>query len=246
MKHIFPRLGRRPPLPCTLLPCALLWCWFLPTTVFSQDTSSTTVQPGMLEATSGSELRDLVDRYSNDRRALARRYDIPFSAVRRDRLKQFEQGWLEQLENVDFEQLGVEGRIDWVLLRNRIELRTAELDREAETTGDIVGLVPFAPIILGFQDERRERRRADGAKAAEQLEAIAKQVEQLKKGLDAGLKAKEPSPPVEAKNPTKTKKDKEVEPISPTKIQAHRAARMTDSLVGTMARWNSYFTRLRS
>ena len=74
---------------------------------------------------SESELRDIIDRYAVDRQALGRRYGFAQSPERFARLKQFYADWQARLAKVDFAALGVEGRIDHVLLTHRLayELR---------------------------------------------------------------------------------------------------------------------------
>lgn len=195
-----------------------------------------------------SELREIVERYSADRRVLLRRYDTPYSPERRSRLTTFYQGWIDRLEGMDFEALGVEGRIDWVLLHKRLELGRAELEREGETLDDVAELLPFAPEIWTLHDRRRHRQRADGSQSAKTLEGIAKEIETLQKRLEAGKKkaAKGDSDSdkesEQDKEPEKTTGEKEVEPLVPTKIQAHRAARVTDALTQTLSRWNAYYS----
>jgi hypothetical protein len=72
-----------------------------------------------------SELRDLVDRYSDDRQALLRRYPVELSPERTGRLKKYYADWQARVASLDFGPLGVEGRIDHIVLRRRIatELR---------------------------------------------------------------------------------------------------------------------------
>ncbi len=72
-----------------------------------------------------SELRDLVDRYSDDRVALMRRYPVDLSPERIARLKKYYADWQARVASIDFEALGVEGRIDHIVLRRKIaaELR---------------------------------------------------------------------------------------------------------------------------
>ena len=72
---------------------------------------------------STSELRDLVLRYTTDRRALLRRWDVEYSRARRDRMRAFYEAWTVRLRELDVESLGVEGRID---LEGKLETVLAE------------------------------------------------------------------------------------------------------------------------
>ena len=70
---------------------------------------------------STSELRDLVDRFNDDRAAILRFYTIPGSPTRRERMRAFYDTWLKTLAGVNFDALSQEGKVDYVLLRTRIE-----------------------------------------------------------------------------------------------------------------------------
>ena len=54
-----------------------------------------------------SELRDTVELYAADLAALGRRYDVDYSAARRDRLKRFHSEWRERLKRIAFDRLGL-------------------------------------------------------------------------------------------------------------------------------------------
>src|SRR5688572_33033986 len=71
-------------------------------------------------AHSESELRNAVTAYSSGRQAMRRSLGgvPPEEASRRARL--WYQSWLEQLAALDFDALGLEGKIDYILLRNRV------------------------------------------------------------------------------------------------------------------------------
>src|SRR5262245_43900680 len=71
---------------------------------------------GALVNVPASELRDVVERYSADRSALFRRYDVDYSPARRQRLREFYAGWRARLAELDFDRLSEEGRIDYLLL----------------------------------------------------------------------------------------------------------------------------------
>lgn len=90
-----------------------------------------------------SELRDLVDRYSDDRIALMRRYPVDLSPERTARLKKYYADWQARVASIDFEPLSVEGRIDHIVLRRKIAAELRLLEREekwrSETTALLVG-----------------------------------------------------------------------------------------------------------
>ena len=99
---------------------------------------------GALVDRPGSELAAVVERFADDRAALLRRHDTPWSADRRARLQAFYGAWRDRLGAMDFDALGVEARIDWVLLDTELEYLRSELEREARLYAEMTPLLPFA------------------------------------------------------------------------------------------------------
>jgi uncharacterized protein (DUF885 family) len=132
-----------------------------------------------------SELRDLVERYSTDRGALQRRYPVELSPERFDRLRRFYEEWQARAKATPFSSLGVEGRIDHVLLRNRIDYEQRLLDRQERQLAEAASLVPFASTIIGQNDARLRMETLDAVKAASTLDALVKEIEGARKAAAA-------------------------------------------------------------
>jgi uncharacterized protein (DUF885 family) len=126
----------------------------------------------VLGATS-SELRDLVDRYQTDRATLLRRWHVEHSPLRRERQRQFVAGWCEALAGLDFERLSQQARIDFVLLRTRLEYEQRLLDREETRWNEMQPLLPFGPAIIDLMERRRRMEKVVPAAAAQTLADIA-------------------------------------------------------------------------
>lgn len=125
-----------------------------------------------------SDLRVAIHRYAEDRRALDRRYDIPYSPVLRERLERFDRGWLDALAALDFAALNHEGQVDYVLLRNQIEFGLEMQRQEAQAVQEMEPLMPFARDLQLLQERRRDREvQLDGRAAAQNLHDIGDAVE---------------------------------------------------------------------
>ena len=122
---------------------------------------------------SQSDFRVTVERYRADRSALLRRYDVPLSAARRERLRGFYTKWLSALAASDFGALNQEGQVDYVLLRNRLEFNLEMLRRV------MTPVMPFAAELEQLQIDRRDRKGVDARKVAGQLDRIASEIETL-------------------------------------------------------------------
>lgn len=132
-----------------------------------------------------SELRDMVDRYGIDRAALQRRYPVELSPERFARLTRFNEDWKARADTLAFDVLGVEGRIDHVLLRNEVEYELRLLARAKAGQAEAAPLVPFAPALIALNDARLRMEPVDSERAATALDDLARQVEATQKGVEA-------------------------------------------------------------
>src|SRR5262245_48045524 len=102
-----------------------------------------------LLATPRSELAAVVQRYQADRGKTSRfstlpvPIQVPRTPERLARMKQYYADWLAALGKLDFDRLGQEGRIDYLLLRNSIERELRRLDLQAKTREATDRLLPF-------------------------------------------------------------------------------------------------------
>jgi prolyl oligopeptidase len=140
-----------------------------------------------------SELREVVELYAADRTVLQRRYPVERSPQRVARLKRFHEEWRARVARVDFEPLGLEGRLDHILLRNEIDNDAKLLGRYEGWLAEAAPLLPFAPVILGLNDARLGMETLDASKAASVLDALAQQVEASRKEVEAA--ASQPDKP---------------------------------------------------
>jgi hypothetical protein len=141
-----------------------------------------------------SELRDLVERYTTDRFTLTRRYPMQQSPERFARFKKYYGDWQTRLAAMNVEPLSVEGRVDYVLLRNRIEYDLKLLTREEQWLSETSSLLPFLKTIADLNDARIRMDTLDPKKAAATLEALAASVEKLQRAVEAGLGPGSPRP----------------------------------------------------
>jgi hypothetical protein len=165
-------------------------------------------------AASTSELRDLVERFTDDRAAILRFYTIPGSATRRARLEEFYDAWLKRLAGLGFDTLSQEGRVDYVLLRTKIEYEVALLGRDDRIQRQIAPLVPFGPAIVTLAENRQ---RLDFITAPEAVKAVT--------DIAAAVSAARTSATTEKATPA----------------IAVRAAQEVDSLVEALAGWFNFY-----
>jgi hypothetical protein len=160
-------------------------------------------------------LREFIDRYEEDRRALERAYPVPMSTTRAARLKKFNAEKDKELDGFDFAALPPEGRIDWVLLRSHLRHETREIEQLGTRDEEIQSLVPFRDAIVGLEEARRRFEPVDPAKAGETLVETARRAKEARKGLESASK--------------------------PGRTLARRAARRVNALRETLKAWHGFY-----
>jgi hypothetical protein len=190
-------------------------------------------------AASESELRDLVDRYAVDRQALGRRYGFAQSPERFARMKQYYADWQARLAKVDFDQLGVEGRIDHVLLRHRLAYELRLLGREERWLTDTARLLPFGTTIATLNDARVRMEPLDPEKAAATLEKLTEAIDDTRRAVEAGVGGGTSPGPSRASGTNGS--SRKATPIKATQLLAFRAQEDLDELQTTLKGWFDYY-----
>ena len=233
-------LNREHCLKLKLVSCAALFS-AVATTALAVEANPAITRPAVdyvpdvvaLATPASSELRELVERFSTDQRELERFYNVPGSAVRAQQMGSFFRTWQTRLADVDFEKLGVEGRIDATLLRTHLTHELRLLDREATTTQEMAALVPFADDIAHLLESRRRLESVDGKAAATALAQMKESLGKARAALEAGLRPA-------AKDDAKSAKEK-IPPLQVTKVVALRAANRVGELRRSLEAWFKTF-----
>ena len=209
-----------------------------------------------LATPASSELRELVERFSADRREYERFYAVPGSTTDTKRLREFYELWLAKLQSLDFEKLGVDGRIDATLLRARLEHEVRLLDRDTARTNEMATLVPFAESIAQLQDARRLLKTVAAKDAAATLAGMKQSLEKARAALEQGLRSaskKDGKDATEAKGAKGAKDESDapktqagaesekVEPLTVSRVVALRAADRVRELQQSLREWFRFY-----
>jgi hypothetical protein len=167
-----------------------------------------------------SEMAPVLERYAADLGSVNRRYDASDSPDQRRRLRAFYTSWRQRLTEIPFDKLKQEGKVDYVLLDNRLKYQLALLDRADKERAEVADLLPFAEKLLELQDRRRDLIPNDPVASARTLAAITKQVDSLRARLEGGRGS--PTPTV-------------------SKTVANRAAADVDQIRNIVGGWYRYY-----
>ncbi|HET9425539.1 MAG TPA: DUF885 family protein [Gemmatimonadaceae bacterium] len=132
-----------------------------------------------------SELAPVIERYSADLASVNRRYDASGSPDQRQRMRAFYTSWRARLAEIPFDRLKQEGKVDYVLLDNRLRYQLALLDRADKERRETADLLPFADRLLSLQDRRRDLVPVDPVASARTLSAVTKQIDSLRARVES-------------------------------------------------------------
>jgi hypothetical protein len=182
-----------------------------------------------------SDFREVVDRYAVDRAGMMRRFDAPYSPVRRAELRGFYTGWRSALQGVNFDRLTQPAKVDYVLLDTQLQYELRLLEREQRVLTETSALVPFLEPIAELHEARRRHEPVDARKAASTLKQLLERIEATRKAVEAGVGDKPAPTTASAGNSAAADA-----PIKTTKIVAFRAADITTSVRKTLEDWYNY------
>ena len=226
--------------------CVLLAPALAPVPVLAQGGAGVegqaTVPPlAPLAAAPASELRDIVERYAADRAVLLRRYDAEYSPERQRRLREFYQAWQARLRELDFDRLGVEGRIDYVLLDHELRYQLSLLDRDERLLAETEPLLPFAHTILALHDARRRREGIDARAAADTLAALLRAIDEARKAAAPAQRSTASGTRTVASADAAGRAANDDGARGRTsRVVAYRAANILDGLRDTLRRWHGF------
>jgi dipeptidyl aminopeptidase/acylaminoacyl peptidase/uncharacterized protein (DUF885 family) len=142
-------------------------------------------------ADDGSELRGAIERYEADRSSLVRSAPAPGSPKRDERIRAFTTGWIDRLARLDFDHLGRDGQVDFLLFRNHLNHELRQLEIRDHERAEWEPMIPFARPILDLEAARRELKPMDWAKVAGDLNRLAKDIDESRQKLEREASSRE-------------------------------------------------------
>ncbi|MGN7784881.1 DUF885 family protein [Niabella sp. 22666] len=161
--------------------CLLLACC----TAFSQNPATLYLQ--------SSEVHDIMVRYNADKGSILRFYgssdgwrsETGFNTPeRRERLLKLISSYLSELEQMRFETMHVNGKVDYILFKNQLEDQRYQLKKEEKTYSEIAGLLPFSDRIIQMYTPRRRGISVKGEEVAREMNNMSGEIKALIKKLE--------------------------------------------------------------
>ena len=192
---------------------------------------------------SKSEMQSLIERYTVDRGALNRFYNVENSAARQKRLKQFLDDWLAIVSRQVFESMSENGRIDYLLFKNYLEHELRQMDIKAKAQAEAAQLIPFAREITDLEDSRRKMEKIEPSRIAVLLTAMNKRIDATRKAVEAGLQPESKTGGAQSKtgNAQGPQTSAPIAPLKAKKTVANRAAVTINLLRTTLKNWFGFY-----
>ncbi len=174
--------------------------------------------------TSNSEIRPFIERITADRGNILRYYSVPNAPERRNRLRTFYSAAKTTLGTYDFDKLGQDGKIDYILVRNEINHELLRIDREEKELAENAVWLPFSAAIASLEESRRKMEAVAPRKSAEALTDLNKRIAEARQAADARLRS-----------------DNSPAAVRSRRIVGNRAATEANSLRNTLRYWFTFY-----
>ena len=171
-------------------------------------------------------MRDRIERYAVDKRALEGFYNVPCSLSCLDRRLAFVNDWLGRVETLEFDSLDQRGKVDYVLLRNHLGAERESLGFQRRRADELRERMPFAADIADLEDARRALRPLDPQAAAHRLDQVGEAAAKLGKSIVPGS----------SDDGTKTEPE-----VKLTPVEAQRCSKALGQLTQTLEAWFKHY-----
>jgi len=156
---------------------------------WSSAKAQTTVPQSLYDQ--ASEVSGLIIQYGQDIGAIKNFYwpyhfdadvedqtkdEVLNSPVQRQRLFDINNDYLHKLSEVDFNSISVYGKVDYILLKKKIQFEQRELRKEEDKYNSIKQYIPFADTIYALEQLRRRGTTISGAVVAISLNNVLKEI----------------------------------------------------------------------
>jgi uncharacterized protein (DUF885 family) len=131
-----------------------------------------------------SALQPYINQFQADENMFNRKYMLKRTEEYFLRMDQFYKDWLSQLKNVLFAKLSQNEKVDYLLLKRNITANEKALKNAHQEFKNNSYLLPFAGIIIDFEQKRRIGKQQIGTEVSAALERLKTQIEVTRKAVD--------------------------------------------------------------
>ncbi len=179
-------------------------------------------------------MRTFIEKYSADERAIGVFYDAAWSEVAMARREALIAEGHAKLAAVNHGDLGRSGRVDYLLMRTKLESDMNEIEQQRRQWDQMREILPFRDAIVSLEEQRSRLEGVDAEEAASFLAGFKQQIKETRGRIEEGKKPADQRKAAGADGGS---------PIEVSPVVAKRAARAVDELRSTLRQWNEYFAQ---
>ena len=204
-------------------------------------------------APSSAEFPEFVRHFAADWTDTSKFYDLPWSEARFDRLAALYHDWQTKLTVVDFDALDQQGRVDYLLMRNKLKEELAHLALDRRRLAQMDELLPFRNSLQALERTRWLMGPVNSPASAETVATVPDQIKKLRARIEKEKKDKSTGktkpgdagkPSESDANPSSSEVNTNADkgpPIKVSPVVARRTAEVIGALRGTLRTWFSYY-----
>ena len=200
-------------------------------------------------------MQQVISRYRADFEQLRHFYEtLRPSSFLEDRMSSLYSEWIDKLAEHNFDSLDQQGRIDYLLLRDKLQHDKAVVARDRAKLASIEALLPFRAAIQDLETARVRMQPLDAQAAATKVTSLPDQIKKVRERIEKGRKEKDAKKDEHKTDTAKKDEGKKDEPAKdqdkpktdepPLKVEplvAKRAADASDELRNTFKNWNGFY-----
>ena len=159
-------------------------------------------------------MSEWISQYTADVESLNHKYRFPMSTARHDRMAEFFTEWQTRLGRANFEKLSQSGKVDYILLKNRLNYEQQQLKISNARKKEIAEIIPFWKSIVQLGEAQEDIKKIDAEQTAVKLNELDEAIKKAMKSISR-LKVKQTT--------------------------AYRAANELSRLRGALSRWHQFY-----
>ena len=131
-----------------------------------------------------SDVHNLLTQYEADYGSLSRFYVIDGSPERRERFQKLNSDYLSQLQQLNFDRMNTDSRVDYLLFRRDLQENAQKLAQEATERNQIKAWFPFADSLYAIEKLRRRGYKLNAQALAGMLNGLGPQLTTARKEVE--------------------------------------------------------------
>jgi uncharacterized protein (DUF885 family) len=135
-------------------------------------------QPSATDQSVVSELTQLSTELMADYGSLSRFYRIKNAPEKRTRFEDFFSDYIARLNQINFDQLSVNGKVDYIMINKFLENQLYKLSTEEKEYNQLTNWVAYGNPIYELEKLRRRGKHMDGKEVAVQLNDVTKALQE--------------------------------------------------------------------